>query len=303
MSEWTNVSVGRPTRQSWGGLSLASYAGWVVDHRRWVIAIVLGLTAFFGMFAAKQQVIINPAAVVPQSHPYILATNTIEKIFGSKYLVVIGITPDSGDALQPEVLEAVQRITDKLYVAPSVSKQTLLSISSRQAKGIKGSADSFEARPLLEHIPATEQGRAALKAAIIAQCRAHLDRHKVPVSLSFVTEAWPQPLFVCLDPNQLQDALLNLFSKKTTAVMTNVPGPVQKLQLCGATLEQNMFWVPASGDIGVGVSILSYGGGVQFGCIADTGLCPDPQAIVDRFTPEFQRLLTLTLMLPWGESD
>ena len=43
MSEWTNVSVGRPTRQSWGGLSLASYAGWVVDHRRWVIAIVLGL--------------------------------------------------------------------------------------------------------------------------------------------------------------------------------------------------------------------------------------------------------------------
>lgn len=166
MSEWTNVSVGRPTRQSWGGPSLASYAGWVVDHRRWVIAIVLGLTAFFGMFAAKQQVIINPAAVVPQSHPYILATNTIEKIFGSKYLVVIGITPDSGDALQPEVLEAVQRITDKLYVAPSVSKQTLLSISSRQAKGIKGSADSFEARPLLGRMPSTERERAELKSAI-----------------------------------------------------------------------------------------------------------------------------------------
>lgn len=166
MSEWTNVSVGRPTRQGFGGLSLARYAGWVVDHRRWVIAIVLGLTAFFGMFAAKQQVIINPSAVVPQSHPYILATNTIEKIFGSKYLVVIGITPDSGDALQPEVLKAVQRITDKLYVAPSVSKQTLLSLSSRQAKGIKGSADSFEARPLLDRLPSTERERAELKSII-----------------------------------------------------------------------------------------------------------------------------------------
>jgi WS/DGAT/MGAT family acyltransferase len=100
-----------------------------------------------------------------------------------------------------------------------------------------------------------------------------------------------------------QEAMLSLFGRKTTAVMTNVPGPASKLQVCGSTLEQTMFWVPQTGTVGLGVSILSYGGGVQFGCIADTGLCPDPQAIVDRFTPEFQRLLTLTLMLPWGESD
>jgi len=98
-----------------------------------------------------------------------------------------------------------------------------------------------------------------------------------------------------------QDALLNLFGKKTTAVMTNVPGPARKLKLCGATLEQNMFWVPQTGSVGLGVSILSYGGGVQFGVIADTGLCPEPQRIVDEFTPEFERLLTVTLMLPWGE--
>ena len=97
-----------------------------------------------------------------------------------------------------------------------------------------------------------------------------------------------------------QDALLNLFGKKTTAVMTNVPGPSTKLKLCGATLEQNMVWVPQTGSVGLGVSILSYGGGVQFGVIADTGLCPEPQRIVDEFTPEFERLLTVTLMLPWG---
>lgn len=101
----------------------------------------------------------------------------------------------------------------------------------------------------------------------------------------------------------VQDLLLALFHRKTTAVMTNVPGPTQKLQLCGATLEQNMFWVPASGDIGVGVSILSYGGGVQFGLITDAGLCPEPQQIIDRFEPEFQKLLTLSLMLPWGLED
>ncbi|MEZ5645894.1 MAG: wax ester/triacylglycerol synthase family O-acyltransferase [Burkholderiaceae bacterium] len=98
-----------------------------------------------------------------------------------------------------------------------------------------------------------------------------------------------------------QDAMLALFGRKTTAVMTNVPGPADKLRFCGATLEQTMFWVPQTGTVGLGVSILSYGGGVQFGVMADTGLCPRPQDIIDRFEPEFRQLLAITLMLPWGE--
>lgn len=98
-----------------------------------------------------------------------------------------------------------------------------------------------------------------------------------------------------------QDALLNLFSKKTTAVMTNVPGPREKLKICGSTIEETLFWVPQSGSVGLGVSILSYGGGVQFGVVSDAKLCPDPQKIIDQFEPEFAKLSMLTLMLPWGE--
>jgi diacylglycerol O-acyltransferase / wax synthase len=98
-----------------------------------------------------------------------------------------------------------------------------------------------------------------------------------------------------------QDAMLAIFGRKTTAVMTNVPGPGSKLKVCGSTLEQTMFWVPQTGTVGLGVSILSYGGGVQFGVIADTTLCPDPQSIIDAFEPEFQRLLMVTLMMPWGD--
>ncbi len=100
----------------------------------------------------------------------------------------------------------------------------------------------------------------------------------------------------------VQDAILGLFAKKATAVMTNVPGPAVPLTFCGATLRQTMFWVPASGDIGVGVSILSYAGGVQFGLITDEALCAEPQAIIDRFEPEFEKLLWLGLMLPWSDA-
>lgn len=99
-----------------------------------------------------------------------------------------------------------------------------------------------------------------------------------------------------------QDAMLSLFGRKTTAVMTNVPGPAEKLRFCGATLEQTMFWVPQTGTVGLGISILSYGGGVQFGMIADRALCPDPQHVIDGFAPEMGQLLALSLMLPWGEA-
>ncbi len=99
----------------------------------------------------------------------------------------------------------------------------------------------------------------------------------------------------------LQDALLGVFAKKATAVMTNVPGPAKPLTFCGSTLRQTMFWVPQAGEIGIGVSVLSYNGGVQFGLITDRQLCPDPQAVIDQFEPEFEKLLTLTLMLPWHE--
>jgi diacylglycerol O-acyltransferase / wax synthase len=98
----------------------------------------------------------------------------------------------------------------------------------------------------------------------------------------------------------VQDAILNLFAKKATAVMTNVPGPAVPLKFCGSTIRQTMFWVPASGDIGMGVSILSYAGGVQFGLITDAGLCPEPQAVIDCFEPEFDKLAYLAMMLPWA---
>lgn len=168
MTNISNPCSTAPPPAIGSSMKLERYAEWVVAHRRWVIAATLALTVFFGLFAAKQQVIINPAAVVPQSHPYIKATNTIEKVFGSKYLVVIGVTAKNGDALQPVVIESVQRITNKLYGAPSVAKQTLLSLTSRQAKGIRATADGFEARPLVTVVPKTQAERDALLDAIAA---------------------------------------------------------------------------------------------------------------------------------------
>jgi WS/DGAT/MGAT family acyltransferase len=100
-------------------------------------------------------------------------------------------------------------------------------------------------------------------------------------------------------PRLLQEQLLDVLAANATAVMTNVPGPQQTLYLSGAAIDAMMFWVPQSGDIGLGVSILSYAGSVRFGVVSDRKLCPDPDRVIDRFAPEFEKLLLATVLAPW----
>ena len=97
-------------------------------------------------------------------------------------------------------------------------------------------------------------------------------------------------------PRSLQKQVLDIFSTKASAVMTNVPGPQQALYLAGSPMSQQMFWVPQSGDIGIGVSILSYNHRVQFGLITDRKFVAEPADIVDRFFPEFEQLLFYLLL-------
>ncbi len=106
---------------------------------------------------------------------------------------------------------------------------------------------------------------------------------------------------VGMGPNLLQQPLLDLLSNKASAVMTNVPGPPEAIYLGGARVAEMMFWVPQSGQIGMGVSILSYNNRVHFGLVADRKLVDDPVAIIDRFPGEFEKLLFITLMSPWGQ--
>jgi hypothetical protein len=94
-------------------------------------------------------------------------------------------------------------------------------------------------------------------------------------------------------PHELQGSLVEMFGKKLTAVMTNVPGPPMPLYMAGSRIHELMFWVPQSGRVGLGISIISYAGKVQLGVATDAGLVPDPDQIIEGFYQEFADLLAL----------
>ena len=98
-------------------------------------------------------------------------------------------------------------------------------------------------------------------------------------------------------PAAVQAAALELFARKATTVLTNVPGPQKSLYMAGSEIGQMMVWVPQSGSIGMGISILSYNEQVSCGVITDNKLVPDPERLVDNFAIEFENLLHLVMML------
>jgi diacylglycerol O-acyltransferase / wax synthase len=105
---------------------------------------------------------------------------------------------------------------------------------------------------------------------------------------------------VGLGPKILQDQIGALIGRNASAVMTNVPGPQKPLYFAGQEIDEIDFWVPQSGGIGMGLSILTYNGKVQFGLITDAGLVPDPHNVIERFAEEFEQLVMMTLMGPYG---
>lgn len=83
-------------------------------------------------------------------------------------------------------------------------------------------------------------------------------------------------------PEPLQASAVELFSSKASLVASNVPGPQQALYLAGRRVAEEMFWVPQSGSIGVGISVLSYNKRVHFGLIADSQLIERPRRLMSR---------------------
>ena len=94
-----------------------------------------------------------------------------------------------------------------------------------------------------------------------------------------------------LFPPGIAKNLAHLFGNKASAVLTNVPGPREPLYFAGRKINNIMFWVPRSGVVGLGISILSYDGKVTVGLAADEGLMPDPEILLEGFEDEFNYLL------------
>jgi len=91
-------------------------------------------------------------------------------------------------------------------------------------------------------------------------------------------------------PVAVEQRILDLFTAKTTAVVTNVPGPREELYLAGRAIREIFFWVPQSASVGMSVSIFSYRDTVTVGFMTHASLVPDPGALAGELVAELAEL-------------
>lgn len=83
---------------------------------------------------------------------------------------------------------------------------------------------------------------------------------------------------------------IEMFTKKATMLITNVPGPAATVQIGGRDVTSMVVWAPTSGSIGLGFSLLTYDGELRLGVSADANLVGDPHALVDCFEQELEAM-------------
>ena len=94
----------------------------------------------------------------------------------------------------------------------------------------------------------------------------------------FTAKIFPPSLFLFF---------LNYLSSKPSFGFTNVPGPVEPFNLYGSRVEELFFLVPTLANIGLGFSLMTYGGKLRLSLQADEGMRLD----VKGFSKEYENVI------------
>ncbi len=98
---------------------------------------------------------------------------------------------------------------------------------------------------------------------------------------------------VGLTPASVEKRIVDVLSGKSTAVMTNVPGPRKTVYLAGTPVRTVLVWAPTSGRVGMSISIFSYRDEVTVGLMVDAARVADPSTIAAQLERELDELAEL----------
>lgn len=91
-------------------------------------------------------------------------------------------------------------------------------------------------------------------------------------------------------PRPVRRLAAGLLGRSASAVVTNVPGPRERLTIGPGVVEDVAFWVPTVGRVGLGVSLFSYAGTLTVGVAADERLDLDPGGLAAAIQDEIAAL-------------
>ena len=94
-------------------------------------------------------------------------------------------------------------------------------------------------------------------------------------------------------PDFLARLTVNSLNRHCCLIMSNLPGPLNKMVIGGDEVESIMVWPPLIGGIGMSTAIFSYADTIRLNVKADTSVFPNPKLLADYFQQEIDELFEI----------
>lgn len=140
------------------------FADFIIEKRKYLLAVIVLITLFFGYHASKMQVTTIFSDLLPRNHAYIDVHNEVRDVFGgaNQVLVMVQVRdPEKGgayeDIFNPDTLARVKLITDELRKFHAVDRYKILSIAQSNVRDMKMTSEGYISTPLMwPEVPQTE---------------------------------------------------------------------------------------------------------------------------------------------------
>ena len=97
-------------------------------------------------------------------------------------------------------------------------------------------------------------------------------------------------VFTRLVPGFILNPLNKFLCQKTTAVLSNVPGPQGGMTVCDRPLEAMTFWAPQRDNIGLSFSFATHANNLVFGVQSDAAILQNHDEITEKFKEKLLEL-------------
>ncbi|HQT98843.1 MAG TPA: hypothetical protein PK416_13370 [Thermodesulfobacteriota bacterium] len=138
--------------------------GLSITYPRVVVGATLLLTVAFGLQFPKIRIDTDPKNMLPETSQVRRYNDQVEGWFGlHPDVIVVGIRNEGG-LFNPESLRRIERITEEILKLPGVVARDVISLPTVDDVTVDG--ETLRAQPLLDRIPESEEGLAALEKRI-----------------------------------------------------------------------------------------------------------------------------------------
>ena len=106
------------------------FGEWIIRRRFLVLLVIGAMTAFFGYFAAKTELVTSFGDLLPQNHPFIQIAHKYEQYFGATNTVTIMIEAKDGDVYQPNIVQKIVNMTRNMDLVYGIQHGSVRSLAT-----------------------------------------------------------------------------------------------------------------------------------------------------------------------------